>query len=377
MIHSFRGLSPPLVSSPESSFLLLFYLHIWEGRMSKPRGKSRGFTLVELLVVIAIIGVLVALLLPAVQAAREAARRMSCSNNMKNLALAVHNYADANKQFPIGSRASGSNAYGQSWTIGLLPYIEQDALYAQWQANGNGQGWSNPANQTLINGASGTQALVLNIYRCPSSPLPKLVGTNSMNCSYVGIAGAVSSGSAINWSTSQASPNNTFSETRVATGSGSQSGIVSAGGCFFPEGSASFGDLTRDGTSNQIFFGEQSDFLRKNTSGTITQVAGGSSYPNGCFAGSSNPVIPSSAAGWSGACHGITTVRAKINHKEHNPANGIDETGGLNCGIYSAHGGGSMIGIGDGSVKFMSENLDMVMLFRMCTRDDGGVVQMP
>src|SRR5690606_20690847 len=124
----------------------------------------------ELLVVIAIIGVLVALLLPAVQQAREAARRMSCSNNMKNIVLAVHNYAEAYKQFPIGSRCAVNNnttsaGYGQSWTVGIMPYIEQDALYSQWQANGNGAGWNNANNKTLVN------KLVISIYRCPSSPL--------------------------------------------------------------------------------------------------------------------------------------------------------------------------------------------------------------
>ena len=99
--------------------------------MQSPRvGKvvrRRGFTLVELLVVIAIIGILVALLLPAVQAAREAARRMSCSNNLKQLALAMHNYHDVHKTFPLGSynlrEAWPSN--GSNWRSLILPYIEQ------------------------------------------------------------------------------------------------------------------------------------------------------------------------------------------------------------------------------------------------------------
>ncbi len=96
----------------------------------------RGFTLVELLVVIAIIGVLVALLLPAVQMAREAARRSQCSNNLKQLALACHNYADANKQLPMGAMAAERDTYTVytnqqcvGFTTLVLPYIEQSALY--------------------------------------------------------------------------------------------------------------------------------------------------------------------------------------------------------------------------------------------------------
>ena len=105
-------------------------------RSRSPRG--RGFTLVELLVVIAIIGVLVALLLPAVQAAREAARRMQCSNNLKQLGLALHNYADSNKKFPPGGISYG-HAWGagpndplvlnRSGLVSLLPFAEQQNLY--------------------------------------------------------------------------------------------------------------------------------------------------------------------------------------------------------------------------------------------------------
>ncbi|MDO5553916.1 MAG: DUF1559 domain-containing protein [Planctomycetia bacterium] len=97
-------------------------------------GRKRGFTLVELLVVIAIIGILIALLLPAVQAAREAARRMECTNKLKQLGLATHNYHDTYNAFPPG----GSNQYngtvesdsrGLGWTVRLLPYLEQSSLY--------------------------------------------------------------------------------------------------------------------------------------------------------------------------------------------------------------------------------------------------------
>jgi prepilin-type N-terminal cleavage/methylation domain-containing protein/prepilin-type processing-associated H-X9-DG protein len=109
------------------------YHHHAEG--ARNMSNRRGFTLVELLVVIAIIGILVGLLLPAVQAAREAARRMQCSNNLKQLGLAMHNYHDVHNKFPIGHHFRGSIpstglAYG--WAFGLLPFIEQGNLYNQF-----------------------------------------------------------------------------------------------------------------------------------------------------------------------------------------------------------------------------------------------------
>ena len=109
--------------------------------MSSVRKKKAGFTLVELLVVIAIIGVLVGLLLPAVQAAREAARRMSCSNNFKQIGLGLHNYHSAYKNLPkncggtyrIRNINSGdlSNRNWLSWLAGTLPFVEQQALWEQ------------------------------------------------------------------------------------------------------------------------------------------------------------------------------------------------------------------------------------------------------
>src|SRR6266568_3204295 len=99
--------------------------------------RKRGFTLVELLVVIAIIGVLVALLLPAVQAAREAARRMQCSNHMKQIGLALQNYHDTFQSLPYGARARfvltssttpAGQAFGPSWYVAILPFCEQKPL---------------------------------------------------------------------------------------------------------------------------------------------------------------------------------------------------------------------------------------------------------
>src|SRR5690349_16608111 len=101
------------------------------GNLPVPKSaiSKRGFTLVELLVVIAIIGILVALLLPAIQAAREAARRAKCQANIHNVALAVLNYESSKKKFPVGfvSQPSGNEAWG--WSVFILPYLEEQALY--------------------------------------------------------------------------------------------------------------------------------------------------------------------------------------------------------------------------------------------------------
>jgi prepilin-type N-terminal cleavage/methylation domain-containing protein len=100
--------------------------------ISKSRRPS-GFTLVELLVVIAIIGILIALLLPAVQAAREAARRSQCTNNLKQMGLALHNYADTMKKFPSGNISLPG--HGPTAFVLMLPYMEQNALHAQLKFN--------------------------------------------------------------------------------------------------------------------------------------------------------------------------------------------------------------------------------------------------
>ncbi len=118
----------------------------------------KGFTLVELLVVIAIIGILVGLLLPAVQAAREAARRMQCSNNLKQLGLANHNYESSFKMFP----PAGIDSNQMSWAVMLLPFIEQGNLFNQFDfSQGN---WQAKNRINIVKG------VVIPSLRCPSSP---------------------------------------------------------------------------------------------------------------------------------------------------------------------------------------------------------------
>src|SRR5690349_17127173 len=114
---------------PRYSSIFLSEVPMLSARSHRPRRLATAFTLVELLVVIAIIGVLVALLLPAVQAAREAARRTQCSNNLKQIGLALLNYEDVGKSLPVGATGpSPKGGYGTAWGVAILPYLEQGSL---------------------------------------------------------------------------------------------------------------------------------------------------------------------------------------------------------------------------------------------------------
>ncbi|MCR9115484.1 MAG: DUF1559 domain-containing protein [bacterium] len=122
----------------------------------------RAFTLVELLVVIAIIGVLIALLLPAVQAAREAARRTSCNNNLKQIGLALHNHVDVRKRLPEGY--AGNDEY--AWAAFLLPFMEQTNVYKSTDISGT--------NDTISGTSAAALANPIEIFRCVSDPGPDL-----------------------------------------------------------------------------------------------------------------------------------------------------------------------------------------------------------
>ncbi len=123
--------------------------------------RRRGFTLIELLVVIAIIAILIALLVPAVQKVREAAARAHCQNNLKQIGIALHNYHDVQKRFPPGGVRNGtccSWPNGATWTIYILPYIEQDNLYKQYNFNKVNE---DPANKFV-------RESFVPLYNCPS-----------------------------------------------------------------------------------------------------------------------------------------------------------------------------------------------------------------
>ena len=162
--------------------------------MNAPHRFRRGFTLIELLVVIAIIAILVALLLPAVQQAREAARRTSCKNNMKQMGLAFHNYHDSHSSFPMG------NIYNRYWTAQsmLLPFYEQSTLYRQ--LNFGAFCFGALGSNTAINQGG----IVLPIFQCPSDPNSNKIWQVSpasgrhMPTNYMGVIGTRTHPSASN-----------------------------------------------------------------------------------------------------------------------------------------------------------------------------------
>ncbi len=341
--------------------------------------KPAGFTLVELLVVIAIIGVLIALLLPAVQAAREAARRMSCSNNLKQIGLALHNYHDTYVCFPLGVRHAQRNAVGTttglSWWVGVLPYLEQSSLYDKLDQVSPNCGLV-LSNATNGNAASG---IAIDAMLCPSSPLDETIMVGQFELtrpSYVGIAGATDgagdpmSGAA-------------FPENRVSPcclGGPMLTGQISAGGLLIPNRNVRMRDVT-DGTSNVMIVSEISDYA-EDSNGSRVEIDKG--RPNGWLAGTaaggtpssyhSTPVPPPS---WN-----ITTIRYPVGTRTVRQGTttwlaGVYVNNGANHPLISAHPGGVLSLYVDGSVSFFSETMELATLKRLATRDDRQVVDRP
>jgi prepilin-type processing-associated H-X9-DG protein len=336
---------------------------------------------VELLVVIAIIGILVALLLPAVQAAREAARRIQCGNNLKQLGLSLHNYHDTYLTLPIGSLGAGykgdTHNYSSSWFVSILAFAEQRAVADKWDHVTAGEnGYEGPNNMVLVND------FVPDWMRCPSSPLPELVRkglvTNAPDGfvlpTYVGISGGVTGGGGTqsNW---------TFNATRVEVQTGTATGTLAGNGALVPNESQRLDDL-RDGTSNTILAAEQSDFHRVDGAKQIAN----SGHPVGAWAGAVGGATIDEAGSADPIAYNITSVRYPIQTKRYDTAPdgivplAVGSTGlelGNNNGIFSAHSGGAQCVFGDGRVKFVQEQVELEILVYMCIRDDGVAYDLP
>ncbi|QDV69720.1 Type II secretion system protein G precursor [Rosistilla carotiformis] len=303
--------------------------------------RSKGFTLVELLVVIAIIGILVGLLLPAVQAAREAARRMECSNNLKQLGIALHNYHDTFQVFPPGRMScdgwTGGPCTGKTWMdkpgtsglVMLLPFMELNTLYDQFggfqagglEPSGGPADWRTPQVDAAMKQRPP-------VFVCPSE-----------------IAAPIYNGTATG--------NYVFVHGRRGPGSGTDQVSLKHGntGVFNYLSTYSMSDIT-DGTAQTLAFGE---VLAADK--------------------------PESVNRWTLAGRHLDSLRST-----ENPINTPPGTGPITLTIYgstlngamgSRHPGGSMFTFCDGHVAFISETVNMTVYRAISTREGGEVVRLP
>jgi prepilin-type N-terminal cleavage/methylation domain-containing protein len=338
--------------------------------------RKTGFTLVELLVVIAIIGVLVAMLLPAVQAAREAARRSSCGNNLKQLGLALHNYHDIHKGLPfIRVRTNSSppdawNTNNINWLARILNQMEQGPLYERidwtlWPGNSH-------ANHAVV------RQTLIESYRCPSDPgkgnFPwtdptgvKRTGpqptigdapTNYVAC--IGHDSQIQTrpNSARGWAAE--------GQYRSATDKGGNTGLV---------------DFL-DGTSNTLAISEcLIGFPQINANSSFNTAPDSvTATNNGC------PTTPIAGTGASGACRGGTWFRGYESETMAFTTLMTPNSKLWDCGsnsndtlfaARSAHRGGVQVTLGDASTRFVADSVDWNVWKFVGGMKDGQAVQMP
>ena len=312
------------------------------------RRRRRGFTLVELLVVIAIIGILVALLLPAVQAAREAARRMSCSNNQKQIVLALHNYHDRYKRFPWAM----AGGWGQTWHAYILAEVEQQPLYDIIPWSDNGWGATNrPTDPFTV-----LARTAIPVYSCPSQPGGPVYGpsmngiTNRAMGNYVGCVG-----------------NNVDRDNRRG---GSAIDIRTGNGIMLTYGMTSstkrmgphaMRDII-DGTSNTLIIGESPYSVQAPC--TICDRL--TLYSNNA---DSNQGHDFSEV--------VCSTFYRINRSLVKPGQPNQPSGNEREPSFgSFHPGGCMMGLADGSIRFVSETIDLAAWRAAGSRGGGEAIQL-
>jgi prepilin-type N-terminal cleavage/methylation domain-containing protein/prepilin-type processing-associated H-X9-DG protein len=326
--------------------------------------RRRGFTLIELLVVIAIIAVLIALLLPAVQQAREAARRTQCKNNLKQMGLALHNYHDVYNMFPPGGIASSAGGWGASWYMRILPYVDQAPVFNRLTFSGVHYGWAytgtaeGNANGQVLRGAKFTFAL------CPSSPMDPIANNDIpvTNAQYYGISGTTDGNGFTN-------PAGSLKNCCTCCGNQGGTGLLSGVGMLVPARGVGLSDAT-DGSSNTIVVGEASMFvIASGTTSRTRQVNGA----HGIMMGTPNLQTVERGGSFE-RCYNLTTVRYSPNAPviDNNASwPGVDWNFGSNNPLNSAHTGGVHVLMADGSTRFISDNIDMFNLRKICSRNDG------
>jgi len=364
------------------------------------RRSRKGFTLIELLVVIAIIAILISLLLPAVQQAREAARRTQCRNNLKQIGLALHNYHDVHTQFPPGrmspSRGGNVDVTYECWYGHLSPlyhclsYIDQANVYNAMDHNNTRVRFSSP----LCNANGFVNDLNISAFECPSDPGHQSgVNTNSYRMNI----GA------------QAFGGRFFGPALVVDGTftpAAGAGIDGAtGGAFGDTSGYSVGKFT-DGTSNTCLYAERG--IGNNDSGSVTIMnylhknAGGTAYVSGAATDTTASIVAACSAivaadiatassyrtdfgytsgddpAWyySSLQHGAYNHLATPNAPQPDCGKGSipdDESEGAMVAARSYHTGGVQTCLADGSVRFVSDSIDLGVWAAAGTRAGGEI----
>jgi prepilin-type N-terminal cleavage/methylation domain-containing protein/prepilin-type processing-associated H-X9-DG protein len=306
-----------------------------------------GVTLIELLVVISIIGLLVAILLPAVQQAREAARRTSCHNNLKNIGLAMHQYHGAYQTFPFGF-----NEHETLWSAMILPQIEQQSIYSTliFQESGPGQWDADSANERAA-------CMLIPVYRCPSMAVPEHIDDNpsgSLMEGRVPISYRACSGSN-GWSDAEATIPQDAPTDAVALDS------LKLNGVFFGGSRIRFADLV-DGTSNTVLVaesytdpfytkdGQAMDYWQLGAPQTGTWSPGGS--------------------GGTEFSEGIGSTGPRMNSRRDQSVPGAV----IEVSYGSYHTGGATFCFGDGSVRYINQEIDIQPYRAIGSRNSGEFV---
>ncbi|EAQ82737.1 hypothetical protein DSM3645_10067 [Blastopirellula marina DSM 3645] len=289
--------------------------------------------MVELLVVIAIIGVLIALLLPAVQQAREAARRMSCSNKLKQIGLAIHNYHDTHLAFPPGVSHYAGMSGGKNpiiWSVSILPFLEQDALYQELKTDTSGFTTEVPT------GAAGeTGARAVNAYLCPSD----ILGSVNTFRENLGTSNYMACGGSMEYAnTGNFTPDANFDTKNY-------------NGVFCHNEGRSFRDMI-DGTSNTLMVGERDGGDIANTGSTVVRRAG--TWACTDYVNYHDRVFPGASSSY--------------------PINATSNSLYPHRSFGSFHPGGAMFVFTDAHVSFLPETIDGAIYSSLATRAGGEVI---